>query len=360
MAGSRRCQDETGSFESRLRTIRFTGHDCSQRTQASEAFWPLACDFAPGDWVEQIERYRGCLLGLATGDALGTPLEFSSRGSFAPVDEMMGGGPWGLQPGQWTDDTSMALCLAECLITRRRFDPVDQLSRYLRWYREGHLSSTGYCFDVGGTVRSALLRFEQTREPFCGPTDYYTAGNGSIMRLAPVPLFYARNPLEAIEKSGESSRTTHGATAAVDACRYFGALLVGAVNGAPKDALLSELYSPIPGYWEENPLAPEIYSIAIGYYTQRDASQIRATGYVARSLEAALWALHSTSTFKEGCLLAVNLGDDADTTGAVYGQLAGAMYGERGIPQSWSKKLAQRELIESFAEQLFVLSKAPF
>ncbi len=124
----------------------------------------------------------------------------------------------------------MALCLAESLIERKGFDPIDQLERYVRWYREGHLSSTGRCFDIGGTVRSALIQFERTREPYCGPTDPNSAGNGSIMRLAPVPMFYARNPLEAIEKSAASSKTTHGALTAGDACRYLGALIVGAIN----------------------------------------------------------------------------------------------------------------------------------
>ncbi len=197
--------------------------------------------------METIERYRGSLLGLATGDALGTTLEFSPPGSFEPLEDMVGGGPFGLEPGQWTDDTSMALCLAESLVECRGFDPVDQLRRYLRWYREGHLSSTGSCFDIGNTVRSALLRFEKTGEPYCGSTDPGRAGNGSIMRLAPVPLFYAHNPREAIARSGESSLTTHGARTAVDACRYLGGLIVGAAGGAGKEELLVPRYSPVPG-----------------------------------------------------------------------------------------------------------------
>lgn len=138
--------------------------------------------------MKQVERYRGSLLGLATGDALGTPLEFQPPGSFEPIDDMVGGGSSNPEPGQWTDDTAMALCLAESLIERNGFDPVDQLERYLRWLRQGYLSSTGECFDVGRIVASALLRFERTHEPYCGSTEPDTAGNGSIMRLAPVPL----------------------------------------------------------------------------------------------------------------------------------------------------------------------------
>ena len=308
--------------------------------------------------MNPVERHRGCLLGLAVGDALGAPLEGSPAGNGVvhALEDMVGGGPFKLAPGEWTDDTSMALCLAESLIEKRAFDPVDQLERYLRWYRNGYLSSIGYCFDVGGTVHAALLRFAETREAYCGSTDPMSAGNGSIMRLAPVPMFYARKPREAIEKSGESSRTTHAATTAVDACRYQGAVLVGAINGASKEDLLSEFFSPVPNYWRERPLVSQIEEIARGSFKHRNPPEICGSGYVVKSLEAALWAFYKGSSFREGCLLAVNLGWDADTTGAVYGQLAGAFYGEKGIPEPWLRKLALRELIESFAERLFSLS----
>lgn len=302
--------------------------------------------------MHQIERFRGCLLGLATGDALGTTLEFKPVGSFIPIEDMVGGGPFNLTPGQWTDDTSMALCLAESLIKCPGFDPYDQMDRYLKWYREGYLSSTGRCFDIGNTIRSALKRFEASGEPYSGSTDPYSAGNGSIMRLAPVPMFYAKTAHLAIEKSSQSSRTTHAARTAVDACRYFGGLLFGALNGLPKDELLSHQFSPVEGYWDSDPLTNEITEIASGSFKQRQPPQIRGTGYVVQSLEAALWAFYTTNTFREGSLAAVNLGEDADTTGAVYGQLAGAYYGESEIPESWRSKLAFRELITSFAEQI--------
>ena len=152
---------------------------------------------------------------------------------------MVGGGPFNLAPGEWTDDTSMALCLAESLIEKDGFDPIDQLERYVRWYRTGYLSSNGRCFDIGITTSDALHRFERTHEPYPGPDAPHTAGSGSLMRLAPVPMFYARQPALAIEKCGDSSRTTHAARQAVDACRYYGALLLGALHGQTKDALLS-------------------------------------------------------------------------------------------------------------------------
>ena len=304
------------------------------------------------DFEIREERYRGCLLGLAVGDAVGTTLEFRTPGTFEPIVEMIGGGPFGLRPGEWTDDTSMALCLAESLIECRGFDPVDQLQRYVRWHRDGHLSSNGRCFDIGTTVRSALQRFEEDGEPYCGSTDPYSAGNGSIMRLAPVPLFFAADPKQALARSAESSRTTHGAVTAVDACRYLGGLIVGAVGGEPKEKLLSPRYCPAPGYWERNPLDPEIDEIAGGSFKRRQPPEIKGSGYVVKSLEAALWAFHSSDSFEEGCLLAVNLGDDADTTGAVYGQLAGAFYGASEIPDRWREKLAHGDLIEQFADRI--------
>lgn len=305
--------------------------------------------------MQMINRYRGALLGLAVGDAVGTTLEFKEPGTFAPIDDMEGGGLFGLRPGQWTDDTSMALCLSESLIVCKGFDPMDQMERYVRWYRTGHLSSTGGCFDIGNTTRAALTRFEQTRQPYCGSTSQHAAGNGSIMRLAPVPLFYANDPPQAIEKSGESSRTTHGTVEAVDACRYLGGLIVGAVLGVSKEEMLSANYAPVKGCWEQQPLSPAIAEIATGSFKHREPPQIKGLGYVVKSLEAALWAFHKTDNFRDGCLLAVNLGDDADTTGAVYGQLAGAYYGEDGIPPSWLSKLAMRDTISIMAEKLFAL-----
>ena len=208
--------------------------------------------------MDLLARFRGCLLGLAAGDALGTTLEFRSPGSFEPLDDMVGGGPFGLQPGQWTDDTSMALCLAESLLECRGGDPVDQLGRYLRWYRDGYLSSTGQCFDIGNTVRAALEKFAVTGEPWCGSTAPRSAGNGSLMRLAPVPMYFALDPEAAIGQAAISSRTTHGAATAVDACRYYAGLIVGALQGVDKYELLTTRYSPIPGSWERQPLVPAI------------------------------------------------------------------------------------------------------
>ena len=252
----------------------------------------------------------------------------------------------------WTDDTSMALCLAESLIERKEFDPEDQMRRYVRWYQEGHLSSNRYCFDIGNTTRESLQRFIETGQAYAGATHAFAAGNGSLMRLAPVPMYFAQNAEDAIALSGNSSRTTHGAPEAIDACRYFGGLLVGALNGEDKDTLLGNHYCPTPGYWARQPLADKIADIAGGSFKRKSPPEIRGTGYVVESLEAALWAFYNSQSFGEGALMAANLGDDADTTAAIYGQIAGACYGAEAIPSGWRSKLAHRELITEMADSI--------
>ena len=304
---------------------------------------------------ELLDRFRGALMGLAMGDALGSAVEFKRPGTFAPVRDMRGGGPFRLAAGQWTDDTSMALCLAESLIECRGFNVGDQMQRYVRWWKEGHLSSTGTCFDIGSTVRRALASFESTGRAYSGLTDPDTAGNGSLMRLAPVPMFFVRRPEEAIARAAASSRTTHGTRVAVDACRYFAGLIVGALGGASKAELLSPHFSPVPGYWEQYPLHPVIAAIAGGSFARKEPPAIRGSGYAAEALEAALWAFHKSESFRAGCLLAVNLGDDADTTGAIFGQLAGAFYGEEALPHEWRNVLAQKGVLRRYAERLYVM-----
>lgn len=302
-------------------------------------------------------RFRGCLLGLAAGDALGTSVEFMPPGSFVPLTDIIGGGPFNLAPGEWTDDTSMALCLAESLVEKGGFDPIDQLERYLRWYRTGYLSSNGRCFDIGITTCNSLHRFERTREPFPGPDAPHTAGCGSLMRLAPVPMFYSRQPALVLEYCADSSRTTHASLQAVDACRYYGAIILGALQGRSKVELLSP-----PSQWKFleaetisllSRLEPGIMEVINGSFKQKQPPFIQGSGYVVRGMEAALWAFHQSSSFKEGALMAANLGDDADTTAAIYGQLAGAYYGEQGIPAEWREKLALVEVITTLADKLW-------
>jgi ADP-ribosyl-[dinitrogen reductase] hydrolase len=306
--------------------------------------------------MTSLDRYRGCLLGLAAGDALGTTLEFQDPGEFTPITDMVGGGPFNLKPGEWTDDTSMALCLAESLVTQGEFDPVHQLETYVRWWKLGHLSVRGRCFDIGITTAGALQRFLTQRQQFPGSTDSGSAGNGSLMRLAPAPLAFANNPEQAIHIAGQSSRTTHGAVECVDACRYFAGLLLAAINGLSKEEILNNDYEPAVKCFLQNPLAPKVRAIAAGSFKGKETTEMRASGYVIHTLEAALWAFHRTENFRDGALAVVNLGEDADTTGAVYGQIAGAFYGADGISADWREKLAMRALIEERATELHAMA----
>jgi ADP-ribosyl-[dinitrogen reductase] hydrolase len=296
--------------------------------------------------IDLLDRFRGCLLGLAAGDAVGTTVEFRPRGSFEPLIDMVGGGPFDLQAGQWTDDTSMALCLATSLLECNGFDAADQMERYCRWRDEGYLSSNGRCFDIGGTVASALARYRRTGDPLAGSSDPYSAGNGCIMRLAPVPLFYFPDLGAAEHYAAESSRTTHAAVECLDASRLLARILVRALQGVSQEQSALGDNATFAG-------ADKMMALAQGSYLAKPAADIRGSGYVVQSLEAALWCFMHTDSFEQAILAAANLGDDADTTAAVCGQVAGAFYGASGIPARWLERLALRAEIEQLADRLY-------
>lgn len=300
----------------------------------------------------KLDKCKGALLGLAIGDALGTTLEFKTPGTFPPLTDLIGGGVFGLDAGQWTDDTSMALCLADSLIEKESFDAFDQLSKYLKWLEDGYNSSTGECFDIGNATRQALYLFKDTGQPYCGDSSRHSAGNGSIMRLAPIPIMYHNHPSELMKFAALSSKTTHSAEQCIDASRYMASLIAGAINGVGKEELLNEYYSFKTNEWMETPLDITIAEIAKGSFKIKNPPQITGSGYVVKTLEAALWAFYHTDDFESGALKVVNLGDDADTTGAVYGQIAGAFYGLNSIPKNWLKKLYRACDMEIMAECL--------
>ncbi len=305
----------------------------------------MSAAVTPGD------RFRGCLLGLAVGDALGTTLEFKAPGSFLPIDDMVGGGPFELQPGQWTDDTSMALCLAHSLLYRQGFDAADQMNRYCNWYRHGYLSSTGTCFDIGNTVRAALERYLQGGPAFSGSDDPRAAGNGALMRLAPVAMFYAQRPDELAERAADSSRTTHAAAEALDASRLFAFQLRAALLGENRAQVLQPTVAP--------PMqTPALRALATRDHAAVPATQIRGTGYVVDALSAALWCFATTECFADAVLRSANLGDDADTTAAICGQLAGAFYGVEGIPAAWRARVQDAAEIAALADRLYAASVA--
>lgn len=296
--------------------------------------------------ITELNRFRGCLVGLAVGDAVGTTVEFSPRGSFEPVTDMVGGGPFDLEVGQWTDDTSMALCSAYSLVTCGGFDAEDQMKNFTMWYRNGLFSSTGICFDIGNTTKSAIWQWEMDGDPYAGSTMPWTAGNGCIMKLAPVPMFYEQNHEDAIYYSGESSRLTHAAPECVEASMLFGSMISHALCGSDKGEILFSYYAP-------DLIQSKIIDIANGTYRDKEIDEIKGSGYVVESLEAALWCFYNTTSYSDAVLTAVNLGDDTDTTAAIVGQLAGAYYGLDGISSEWTDKVHKYDMLIEFADELF-------
>lgn len=295
------------------------------------------------------DKLEGALVGLAVGDAVGTTLEFKPRGSFLPIIDMEGGGPFRLKKGEWTDDTSMALCLANSLLSKQGFDPVDQMNRYCNWWRLGYMSSTGSCFDIGGTVRKALNQYLETSQPFSGSVDENTAGNGSLMRLAPIPIFYSYDAELAIEYAGESSRTTHGAAECIDSCRLFASLILEACAATSKEhVFINSIYKPY---------SVRVINIANRHFMTKRYEELTGSGYVIESLESALWCFMNSESFEEAVLLAANIGNDADTTAAICGQIAGAYYGYSGIPEKWSSAIFMADEIRQLARQLYATGR---
>jgi ADP-ribosyl-[dinitrogen reductase] hydrolase len=256
---------------------------------------------------------------------------------------MEGGGPFRLKPGQWTDDTSMALALAHSLVGCGGLDEHDLMRRFVSWWKEGAYSSTGSCFDIGMTVRSSLQRFRQDKNPVAGSTNPMSAGNGSLMRLSPVAIRYWHDREKRRDAAARQSATTHGALEAVDACVVFADILADAIAGKPKSAVLVDR----SGTW-----AGTINEIVAGSWRGKRRSEISSSGYVAHSLEAALWCVGRTSSFAEAVLLAANLAGDADTVAAITGQLAGALYGRDAIPSGWLALLHDEVAISELAAKL--------
>jgi len=297
------------------------------------------------------DRHRGTLIGLAVGDALGAAVEFKSPGSFAPVTGYRDGGLHGLDAGEWTDDTSMALALADSIATAG-WDLNDQAERYVQWWKTGKYSVNGRCFDIGITTSSALGNFVANKNALTsGDRSDRASGNGSLMRLAPVPIrfgqLYAAELDELSRLAEESSLPTHASAQCVSACRYLATVLAALIQGEDRDAVLSPDWKPLQQLNDIKPLHPLIQEIAKGSFRQKQPPAIEGSGWVVKSLEASLWAFQAAETFEEAVLKAVNLGDDADTTGAICGQLAGAYWGESEIPQSLRSGLARADLLET-------------
>ncbi|KAF7169105.1 hypothetical protein CNMCM5623_001913 [Aspergillus felis] len=302
-------------------------------------------------------RIKGSIFGVAVVDALGGPVEFQRRGSFPPVTHFMHNHNFDVPPGTWTDDTSMTLCLAQSLIASKgNFNPQAAIRNYIEWYENGYLSATDECFDIGGHIREDDTKGHEggqpeidralKREMFCG--------NGSLMRVAPIGLVYFRDMDRALSNAALSSNATHPYPTCVECCQIYTRLIVRAMNGASKEDLAREFASTAFVDVKLNQRLGRYSSLAD--WENTDGDEIKSSGYVLSTLEAALWAFFTTSTFASGAFKVVNLGDDADTVGAVYGGLAGAYYGLEEIPAEWIAGLQKKAVVEEIASGLCSLS----
>jgi ADP-ribosylglycohydrolase len=295
------------------------------------------------------ERYHGALLGLAVCDALAAATQYRRPGTFVAVGDMLGGGPFDLPRGAWSDDTAMALCLADSLVATDRFDPADQLERYLRWQSAGYLSATGQCVGITASTARALATANWRRQTFAGSHDPAQVDPEPLSRIAPVVLHAFADTRQALDDAADAVRVTCQAPLVLDCARLLAAMLLAALRGESRARLLA----PPPAVFVDRPLRKEVAALAKVTPTLAAVSGKHPAGSDAlTALQAARWALHSTTSFRAGALAAVNLGGNSDVIGAIYGQLAGAHYGMNAIPRPWREALAQRETIEGLADQL--------
>ena len=290
------------------------------------------------------DRARGALVGLAIGDALGAPVEFKERDTFPEVREMLAGGYFKLPAGAWTDDTAMALCLADSLLHDGELDATDLLNRFLGWIYANENTSTGQCIGVGQNTFAVLGNYRRTGALVAPPVKGRSDGNGALMRLAPVACRHWSNPLKARAIARFQSRTTHASELSAAACDAMVSMLCDLIAGQSWQEALANIST--------DPWPEEIGAVLSGSWQDKSREEISSSGYVVHTFEAALWAVGTTLSFEDALVAAVNLGHDADTVGAVAGQLAGARYGIRAIPARWSELLIQRDVIDQKARDL--------
>ena len=298
------------------------------------------------------DRYRGLLLGLALGDALAAPAQHRRPGTFTRIGDLLGGGPYDVARGGWTDDTAVPLLLAESLIDCGDLAAGDGYRRLVGWQLAGEGSASGQCLGITATLARVLARHGAADG---APADA-EAGAGDrdpLARAAIAAAFDLAQPERAIALAADLARLTHTAPVVVDACRYVAALVVGALQGVPKHELLAPGYSPVPGLWQRQPLRREIAAIAArGWRETPEAPAELAGGDAVAALPLLLGALARGTSYRDTVLAVVNLGLDADANGALAGQLAGALYGAATLPAHWVAVLADGERITGVADRL--------
>lgn len=314
------------------------------------------------------------LMGLAVGDAVGAVQEFEKSTVEGKQTDMERGGPFNVDVGNWTDDTSMALVMAWSIIERQgTIDLKDHLDKYLLWVNDKYFSANRKLNDIGITFTNSLNEYTRSNQ-VVRDFEWTTGGNGCIMKLAPIPMLLHKFPELAITYSAYSCINTHHSTKAIDCCRYFAGLIVGAIQGASKKELTTPFFVPqgLPrNYWSINPLCTEVSEMVSNFHTKElkpynkvlaTDEEVRAytgifnSGYSVKSLEAALWHLKNSESFEEGVLRISNHGYDSDTVAAIFGQIAGPLYSD-SFPLDWMSKLTYSPLLQFVSTTLCCMAE---
>lgn len=307
-------------------------------------------------WPRHDSKLSGALLGLTVADALGVPVEFRSRTVLDadPVTEMRGYGTYNQPPGTWSDDSTMTWCTVESLTLRQTCDTEDMAERFVRWMMSGYMTPYDELFDIGNATREALERYrtEAVWAKFAGLTREQSNGNGSLMRILPM-AFYTRD-MEVDERDrlvAEVSSITHRHPRSILACLIYVEIALRLLDGLSAAEAYRAGIAAIDQRYAEHEERSAFERVLNGGLANLRREEIRSSGYVVDTLEAALWCLLTTGSYREAALKAVNLGEDTDTTGAVVGGLAGILYGEAGIPEEWLSQITKLDELQRLCTQ---------
>lgn len=303
------------------------------------------------------KRLTGSFIGCAIGDSLGLPIEFVDKPKDLIITELLGNSDRNIDAGDWSDDTSMTLCLGTSIL-ENDWDLNDQLSRYKDWLHEGYMCCKQYSFGSGGTTRKAIEDYINTGS-IINNKEFERCGNGSLMRISPIVWGYFHQGYETVvDLAGKSSITTHAHPICIGVCRLAGSLLYNIINGVKLDRLyntlksvdLEDLYQfDTSGLTKQH--LTDVINCDYSTYDPYSLSNVKLTAFAPETLKCALYALFNSKTFEQGMIKAVNIPGDSDTIGAIYGYLAGAYYNIDNIPERWGTKLNSFELIVDFCER---------
>ncbi len=302
----------------------------------------------------KLDIIKGVIFGLAVGDALGVPVEFKSREYLKanPVTNMQGYGTYNVPKGTWSDDTSMTLCTLESIIENGEINLDNIMEKFAKWRCFGYMTPFDECFDIGNTTYCAIARYLEGESFPYGSGAENSNGNGSLMRISPVVLFYAlqsHNPIRRIEAIRNVSMLTHAHDISIIGCGIYNFILDEIIKNPCKESIREGISKGDRHYKCIREIIAYIKMLRLNF-ASLDEREIKSTGYVVDTLEAAVWCLMNTSSYEECVLKAVNLGEDTDTVGAIAGSLAGALYGYEAIPKKWLDTLVKKEMIEKLCE----------